>query len=92
MPGAFAGPLARCQAFFHILYNSCTFAGSGKTETGEYLINEGLSELADLKQQIDSGEIEKRYHDERRAWAQFTRLADRLQPEKVRQVLQPFMV
>jgi len=90
MPGVFAGPLARSQAFFHTLYNAFIFSRQGKAETAAYLCGKGLEELRELKRQIDSGEIETRIAEEQRQWSRFVELTDSLSAEKTRNVLKPF--
>lgn len=77
MPGVFAGPLARIQAFFSIVYNSyCCFA-QGDAAMGEQIYQRGLTELKQLTREIDAGTIRSGWKKEQADWEAFVRAVDR---------------
>ncbi len=77
MPGVFAGPLARIQAFFSIVYKSyCCFA-EGNAPMGEQIYQRGLTELKQLTGEIDAGKIRSGWKKEQADWEEFVRAVDR---------------
>lgn len=92
MPGVFAGPLARAQAFFHTLYKALLLVNDGDAGGAEILLGSGWRELKDLMAALDSGEIGERVEQEREEWKEFIRAADSAEPEKTRSVLEQFIV
>lgn len=92
MPGVFAGELARAQAFFHILYKALQYVNNGDTKSAETLIGEGWEELENLMEAIDSGKIKRQYASEREEWKRFISAASSVRPEKMRSILEQFVV
>jgi len=77
MPGVFAGPLARIQAFFSIVYKSyCCFA-DGDASMGAFIYQRGLSELKQLIGEIDAGQIHTGWEKEQADWEDFIDAVDR---------------
>jgi len=93
MPGAFAGDLARCQAFFHLLYRAYSFAAEGDAKNCELLVYEGRDQLHRLQQEIDTGGIRGKLDEEHDQWREFIGETDALrQPARVRALLDSMIV
>ena len=92
MPGVFAGPLARAQAFFHTLYKALQLTAEGDSESAETLLSAGWRELEALMEAIDAGEISRKVEEERAEWERFIHSADAADPERTKAVLEPFVV
>ncbi len=80
----FASDLARAQALLGLLYQAYAFLRQGKTEIGQVIVEEAIPGLRQLKDEIDRGEVERGMERERRQWQEFIRMADRLDPGRVR--------
>lgn len=78
MPGVFAGELARCQAFFCLIYCAYAFAAEGDRESCDQLMGAGRNELNQLQREIDSGIVETKLNEEHRMWQSFIREVDAL--------------
>lgn len=93
MPGVFAGEMARCQAFFNLLYRAYVFAADGDTENCDILINEGKAELKGLQREIDSGEVARKLQEEQDQWQDYVRDVDGLRDAaKVRAVTDSMII
>ncbi len=92
MPGAFAGPLARCQAFFHMVLTAFTSFCEGKTEEGRTILLEGLKELGELKKEIDSGKIKRRWDREQQEWEAFGAALSSIDQNKIKEIIQTMLV
>ncbi len=92
MPGVFAGDLARAQAFFHILYKALHYLSKDDPESAALLLREGWSELQELMEAIDSGEIRRQFTEEKEEWKRFTAAASSVESEKIRSILEQFVV
>lgn len=77
MPGVFAGPLARIQAFLSIVYKSYDCLAAGDQATGELIFRRGLSELKHLTGEIDDGRIRSGWETEQADWEGFVKAVDR---------------
>jgi len=77
MPGVFAGPLARIQAFFSIVYKSYGYFAQGDAEMGEQIYHRGLTELKQLTGEIDTGKIRSGWRKEQADWEDFVHAVDR---------------
>ncbi len=77
MPGVFAGPLARLQAFMSIVYQSFCCLAQGDSETGELILRRGLNELERLSADIDAGRIRSGWKREQADWEGFVQAVDR---------------
>lgn len=87
MPGVFAGPLARGQAVFSLLYKSCEFAAKGDQVSAEYLLTAGAEELLELEDRIDDGTVSRLADEEARHWRLFTEAIEKVEGNKVKKIL-----
>lgn len=71
MPGVFAGPMARVQAFFSMLYKSYEYFADDQPDKGQWLFRSGFSEIDGLIKYIDQGLIRKAWQDEQLDWKEF---------------------
>ncbi len=92
MPGIFAGPMARSQYLFHLLYKAWDFHLKGKTETAGQLLLRGLPELKELKDDIDSGIVGKELHREHRDWKHFIKEISLLPGDAVRKAMDELFI
>jgi len=91
MPGVFAGPMARIQAFFSIVYKSyCCFA-DGAVEMGEQIYKRGLAELKQLTGEIDAGKIFTGWVREQADWEDFVHAVDSTSQSQVAPVVHAMM-
>ncbi|MBI9102924.1 MAG: hypothetical protein JEY99_10945 [Spirochaetales bacterium] len=88
MPGVFAGPLARAQAVFNMLYRVSHYQNEGKTEVAGEILRRGIVELRELKKDIDSGCVRTELAKEYRNWLHFIKETEELEEAKVRSVLE----
>ena len=77
MPGVFAGPLARIQAFFSIVYKSYGYFAQGDAAMGEQIYQRGLTELKQLTGESDAGKIGSGWQKEQADWEDFIHAVDR---------------
>ena len=89
MPGVFASPLARPQTLLHLLYRAWHFYHKGKETTAEILLARGVAELKRLKNDIDAGEVDREWDEEKQSWQFLTSETAGLSPEAVRATLDP---
>jgi hypothetical protein len=87
MPGVFAGPLARAQAAFSLLYKSCEFASKGNAEAAEFLLTEGAEELLELEERIDDGTVDRLADEEAEHWRRFVTAVEKVEPKRVQRTL-----
>jgi len=87
MPGVFAGPLARIQAFFAIVYKSYCCIADGAVEMGEQIYRRGLSELKQLTEEIDSGNIRTGWDKEQADWEAFIHAVNRASQAQLARVV-----
>lgn len=92
MPGVFASPLARPQALFHLLYRCWCFHRRGKETTARVLLVRGVPELRQLREEIGDGTILREWEEEGRQWESLVKEIDRLDPQKVKETLDPLFV
>ena len=92
MPGIFAGPLARAQAFLHTLYKSLQLIENGDVESADLLLSSGWPELEELMEAIDAGEIRKRVEAEQQQWKEFVAAADAANPIETRRIFEQHAV
>lgn len=88
MPGVFAGPLARAQAAFALLYKSCEFAEKGNDEAAAYLLDEGAKELLELEDRIDDGTVDRLVDEEAQQWRNFTAELEKAEVNRVKRALE----
>lgn len=91
-PGLFAGEMSYFQYFFNLMYQAFCFSVSGKDEISAYLIEQGLPELEDLIEHIESGSIRKLMEDEEKQWKDFVTTVDSLDEKKVKEVIDSIMI
>ncbi|MFO7849087.1 MAG: hypothetical protein R6V67_03920 [Spirochaetia bacterium] len=87
MPGIFAGPLARAQAVFSLLYKSCEFASQGDEESAEYLLTRGAVELLELEDKIDDGTVSRLVDEEAQQWRLFVEAVEKVEDKRIQSVL-----
>ncbi len=83
MPGVFAGPLARIQAFLSIVYKSYCCLAEGDEQAGELIFRRGLSERERLSADIDAGKIRSGWAREQTDWEGFIRAVDRAEERQL---------
>ncbi len=92
MPGVFASPLARPQALFHLLYKAWCYHQKGNAATAEILLTRGVEELKGLKDDIDNGQVDREWEEEKDIWQALVTESDRLSTGTVRSVLEPHFI
>ena len=82
-PANYGSPLVPAQAFFLWIYMAFCESVNGAEEDAEQYLKEGIVQLMPLLEDLDSGKVEKKYKEEKKAWREFIKAIDDLSKENI---------